>query len=138
MSRPRTLGQLKSAGYRPRSVKDEIRTNVMARLRAGEPLFPGIVGYEHTVEPQIVNALLSRHDFILLGLRGQAKTRILRSLVRYLDEWIPAIEGCPLHSDPFHPLTHHARALVDSRGDDTPLEWIPRDLRYQEKLATPD
>jgi magnesium chelatase subunit I len=115
-----------------------MRANLIAALRAGKPLFSGIVGYQNTVEPQIVNALLSRHDFILLGLRGQAKTRILRSLVQFLDEWIPAVEGCPLHSDPFQPLTHHARALVEARGDDTPLEWIHRDLRYQEKLATPD
>ena len=113
MSRPRTLGALKAAGYRPRSLKDEIRENLIARLRSGEKLFPSIIGYEHTVEPQIVNALLSRHDFILLGLRGQAKTRLLRSLARFLDEWIPAIEGCPLNSDPCHPLTHHARALLE-------------------------
>jgi magnesium chelatase subunit I len=138
MSRPRTLGQLKSTGHRPRSVKDEMRANLIALIRSGDKLFPGIVGYESTVEPQIVNAILSRHDFILLGLRGQAKTRLLRSLVRFLDEWIPAIEGCPLNSDPFHPLTHHARALVEARGDDTPITWIHRDQRYQEKLATPD
>jgi magnesium chelatase subunit I len=138
MSHPRTLRELKASGYRPRSVKDELRSNLIARLRGKGPLFPGIVGYEHTVEPQIVNAILSRHDFILLGLRGQAKTRILRSLVQFLDEWIPAIEGCPLHSDPFHPLTHHARLLSEARGDDMPIEWIGREARYQEKLATPD
>src|SRR2546426_5027609 len=138
MSRPRTLGALKAAGYRPRSLKDEIRENLIARLRSGEKLFPSIIGYEHTVEPQIVNALLSRHDFILLGLRGQAKTRLLRSLVRFLDEWIPAIEGCPLNSDPCPPLTHHARALVEERRDEAPIAWIHRDQRYQEKLATPD
>ncbi len=138
MSRPRTLGALKAAGYRPRSLKDEIRENLIARLRSGEKLFPSIIGYEHTVEPQIVNALLSRHDFILLGLRGQAKTRILRSLVRFLDEWIPAIEGCALNSDPCHPLTHHARTLLQERGDETPIAWMHRDQRYQEKLATPD
>src|SRR5262249_27939805 len=103
MSRPRTLGELKSAGYRPRTVKDELRANLVARLREGGPLFRGIIGYESRVEPQIVNAILSRHDFILLGLRGQAKTRLLRSLTRFLDEWIPAIEGCPLNSDPFMP-----------------------------------
>ena len=101
MSRPRTLGELKAAGWRSRSVKDELRANAIARLRSGEPLFPGIVGYENTVEPQIVNALLSKHDFILLGLRGQAKTRILRSLAQFLDEWVPAIDGCPLNSDPY-------------------------------------
>jgi len=137
-SRPRTLRELKATGYRPRSVKQELRGNLIARLRAGEPLFPGIVGYEHTVQPQIVNAILSHHDFILLGLRGQAKTRLLRSLVQFLDEWIPAIEGCPLHSDPHHPLTHHAKVMIEAHGDDTPIEWIPREVRYQEKLATPD
>ncbi len=138
MSRPRTFGELKASGYRARSVKDELRENVIAQLRTRGPLFPGIMGYEHTVEPQIVNALLSRHDFILLGLRGQAKTRILRSLVRFLDEWVPAVEGCPLNSDPFHPLTHFARQQLDVHGDATPLRWLQRDERYQEKLATPD
>jgi magnesium chelatase subunit I len=138
MTRPRTLGELKASGYRSRSVKDELRANVIARLREGGKLFPGIVGFESTVEPQIVNALLSRHDFILLGLRGQAKTRMLRSLAQFLDEWLPAIEGCPLNSDPLTPLTHHARTLLAARGDDTPIAWIHRDQRYQEKLATPD
>ncbi len=138
MNRPRTFGELKAGGYRPRSVKDELRANVIARLRSGGPLFPGIVGYEQTVEPQVVNAILSRHDFILLGLRGQAKTRLLRSLVQFLDEWIPALEGCPLNSDPFRPLTHHARQLLEVHGEEAPLHWIHRDARYQEKLATPD
>lgn len=138
MSRPRTLGELKAAGYRTRSVKDEMRANLIARIRAGGPLFAGVIGYEHTVEPQMVNAILSRHDFILLGLRGQAKTRLLRALIQFLDEWMPAIEGCPLNSDPLVPLTHHARALVESKGDATPIAWIHREQRYQEKLATPD
>jgi len=138
MTRPRTLRELKAAGHRHRTVKDELRDNLIARLRAREPLFPGIIGYEHTVEPQIVNAILSRHDFILLGLRGQAKTRLLRSLSRFLDEWVPAIEGCPLNSDPLQPLTHHARLTLDAKGDDTPIRWLHRDERYQEKLATPD
>ena len=138
MSRPRTLKELKATGYRPRSVKDELRANVIARMRSGDPLFPGIIGYESTVEPQIVNAILSRHDFILLGLRGQAKTRLLRALGQFLDEWIPAIAGCALNSDPFHPLSHHARTVVHEQGDDTPLVWLHRDQRYQEKLATPD
>ena len=138
MTRPRTLKELKASGYRSRSVKDELRANVLARLRSGDKLFPGIIGYESTVEPQVVNALLSRHDFILLGLRGQAKTRLLRGLVTFLDEWLPAIEGCPLNSDPLHPLTHHARALLAAHGDDAPIAWIHRDQRYQEKLATPD
>ena len=138
MSRPRTLRELQATGYRSRSVKDELRANMIARLRTAGRLFPDIVGYENTVEPQIVNALLSRHDFILLGLRGQAKTRLLRSLTQFLDEWIPAIEGCPLNSDPSAPLTHHARALLEAREGDTPIRWMHRDERYQEKLATPD
>src|SRR5438046_3499470 len=138
MNRPRTLGELKTTGYRHRSVKDELRDNVIARLRSRSPLFPGIIGYEHTVEPQIVNVVLARHDFILLGLRGQAKTRILRSLGQFLDEWVPAIEDCPLNSDPLLPLTHHARHLLEVHGDATPIRWMHRDERYQEKLATPD
>ena len=138
MSRPRTRGELCATGYRSRSVKEELRENVIQRLRAGGKLFPNVVGYEHTVEPQIVNALLSKHDFILLGLRGQAKTRILRSLVAFLDEYVPAIEGCPLNSDPLMPLTHHARQTIDVHGDQTPIRWLHREERYQEKLATPD
>jgi magnesium chelatase subunit I len=138
MTRPRTLGELRATGHRHRSVKDELRENVIARLRSRAALFPGVVGYEHTVEPQIVNAILSRHDFILLGLRGQAKTRLLRSLAQFLDEWVPAIEGCPLNSDPLLPLTHHARHQLEVHGDATPIRWLHRDERYQEKLATPD
>jgi magnesium chelatase subunit I len=138
MTRPRTLKELKATGYRSRPVKDELRANVIARLKSREKLFPGIIGYESTVEPQIVNALLSRHDFILLGLRGQAKTRLLRSLVQFLDEWMPALEGCPLNSDPLDPLTHHAKTLIETHGDDAPIAWIHREQRYQEKLATPD
>ena len=138
MTRPHTLGELRSAGYEARPVKDEIRANLIARLRSGQKLFPGIVGFENTVEPQIVNAILSRHDFILLGLRGQAKTRLLRALVEFLDEWTPAIEGCPLNSDPFKPVTYLARELIAEKGDATPIVWLQRDGRYQEKLATPD
>ena len=137
-TRPGTLRELNATGYRPRTVKEELRANLIARLREGSALFPGIVGYEQTVQPQIVNAILSHHDFILLGLRGQAKTRLLRALVQFLDEWIPAIAGCPLHSDPSQPLTYHARTTLGTHGDDTPLVWIPREARYQEKLATPD
>jgi len=127
MTRPRTFRELKASGYRPRSVRDEMRDNMIARLRRGGPMFDGVVGYEHTVEPQIANAVLSRHDFILLGLRGQAKTRLLRSLVQFLDEWVPAIEGCPLNSDPFHPLTHHAKVALETHGDDLSLVWLHRD-----------
>jgi magnesium chelatase subunit I len=138
MTHPRTFGALKASGYRPRSVREELRANLIAAIRSGERLFPGIVGYERTVEPQIVNALLSRHDFILLGLRGQAKTRLLRSLSRFLDEWVPVVAGCPLNSDPFHPVTRHARQQLETLGDETPLAWLHREQRYQEKLATPD
>src|SRR6267142_1654943 len=138
MSRPRTLGELKRSGYHSRSVKDEMRGNLIARIKGREPLFPGVIGYEHTVEPQIVNAILSRHNFILSGLRGQPKTRLLRALSQFLDEWTPAIEGCPLNSDPHHPSSHHARALFETHGDETPIAWMHRDQRYQEKLATPD
>jgi magnesium chelatase subunit I len=138
MSRPRTLKELKASGYRSRSVRDEMRDNLIRLLRRGERLFDGIIGYEHTVEPQIANAVLSRHDFILLGLRGQAKTRLLRSLMRFLDEAVPVIPGCPLNSDPLIPLTHHARTQIEAHGDDTPIGWLTREQRYQEKLATPD
>src|SRR5262245_33566392 len=110
--RPATLGQLRKSGYTPRTVKEELRENLIARLRTREPLFPGIIGYEDTVIPQLVNAVLSRHDFILLGLRGQAKTRILRALVDFLDEAIPVIPGSPIHEDPMNPATGEGRRRV--------------------------
>lgn len=137
-TRPRTLGELKASGYRSRSVREEVRENLLIALRRNEKLFPGIVGYDDTVVPQMVNALLSRHDILLLGLRGQAKTRILRSLVRFLDEWMPAVEGSPLAEDPLRPLTQATRTLVAELGDGTPVTWTHRDHRFQEKLATPD
>ncbi len=141
-ARPKTLGGLKSEGHRSRSVRDEVRANTLAALRASGndlgALFPGIVGYEKTVLPQLVNALLGRHDFILLGLRGQAKTRILRSLTRFLDEAIPAIEGGELNDDPFAPVSASGKRIVAEKGDATPIRWIGREERYQEKLATPD
>ncbi|MBZ0268778.1 magnesium chelatase [bacterium] len=135
---PTTLGGLKESGYRPRTVKDEIRGNVRAALRDGRPLFPGIIGYERTVVPQVVNALLSRHDFILLGLRGQAKSRILRELSHFLDERVPVLRGSALNEDPLQPVTAASRRLVAEAGDDTPIEWLPREARFAEKLATPD
>lgn len=137
-SRPATLGDLKRSGYTPRSVKDEIRANLIQRLGTGEPLFPGIVGYDQTVIPRVVNALLSRHNFILLGLRGQAKSRIVRQLVDYLDPAIPVIAGSEVNDDPLRPVSRYARQLVEEHGDETPIEWIPREARYVEKLATPD
>jgi magnesium chelatase subunit I len=140
MTAPRigTLGALRETGYRSRSVRDELRENVLRLLRTGEPLFPGIVGYEETVAPMLVNALLSRHDILLLGLRGQAKTRLLRSLPRFLDEWIPVLAGSSLREDPLRPITRQSQGLVVDRGDDTPISWIHRDERFSEKLATPD
>jgi len=136
--RPTTVGELKAAGYRTRAVKDELRDNLVRKLKAGEELFQGIRGYEETVIPQLVNSLLARHDFILLGLRGQAKSRILRQLVSLLDEHIPILAGSEVNDDPFHPISKHGRQMLEAHGDDTPVEWVPRDQRYVEKLATPD
>jgi len=131
-----TLGELKS--YRHRSIKDEMRENLMRKLREGTPIFPGIMGYDDSVVPQIVNAILSRHNMILLGLRGQAKSRILRGLVDFLDESIPVIAGCEIHDNPFSPICRACRDTVTRMSDQTPIEWLGRDARYVEKLATPD
>ncbi|MBI4887636.1 MAG: magnesium chelatase [Acidobacteria bacterium] len=137
-----TLGDLRRAvagGAVPhRSVHEEARQNLIRKLRAGETLFPGIVGYDDTVVPQLVNALLSRHNFILLGLRGQAKTRLLRALVTLLDEAIPVVAGCEINDDPLSPICATCRARIASEGDRTPVAWLPREARYVEKLATPD
>jgi len=142
-SLPNTLGALKAhpAGARPRvlrSVKDELRENLVARLRSDEPLFPGVIGYEETVMPQIVNALLARHNFILLGLRGQAKSRILRALVSLLDEAMPIVAGSEINDNPYAPISKFARQLIEEMGDETPIAWVDRSNRYVEKLATPD
>ncbi|WP_397546628.1 AAA family ATPase [Rhodothermus marinus] len=134
----KTLGDLKEAGYRPLSVKDELRKNLIAKLRRGEEIFPGIIGYERTVIPQIQNAILGRHDMILLGLRGQAKTRIIRMLPELLDEYIPIIKGSEVNDNPFAPISKYGREMVADMGDDTPIEWLHRSRRYAEKLATPD
>lgn len=136
--KPTTLGELVAAGYRPKSIKDEVRENLIRKMKAGENPFPGILGYDRTVIPALQNAILARHDIILLGLRGQAKTRILRSLVNLLDEEIPAIVGSELNESPFAPFTAFARRVAASAGPDLPVEWIPRSRRYREKLATPD
>ena len=133
-----TLGALKDADYTPLTVKEELRKNLMTKLRAGETIFPGIVGYDRTVIPQIQNAILGQHDIILLGLRGQAKSRLIRMLPTLLDEHIPIIKGSPLNESPFEPVTKHGRETVDAHGDDTPIDWIHRSERYGEKLATPD
>src|SRR3954452_3070368 len=125
-----TLGDLRQSGYRSRPVKQEIRDNLVCKLRAGERLFPGIIGYDDTVIPQLVNAVLSRHNFILLGLRGQAKSRILRGLVDLLDERIPVVPGCEIHDDPLAPLCAACRARVAVEGDDLAIGWLEREARY--------
>jgi magnesium chelatase subunit I len=135
---PLTLGDLKASGYRPRGVKDELRENLQRALSRGENPFAGIHGYERTVLPSLSNAILSRHDFLLLGLRGQAKTRLLRLLVNLLDAEIPTIAGSELNEDPFAPITKYGRRIVAEKGDDAPIAWMPRAERYREKLATPD
>ncbi len=137
-SAPTTLGELRDSGYRTRSVRDELRDNLIRKLEAGETLFPGILGYDDSVVPQISNAILARHDFILLGLRGQAKSRILRQLVELLDERIPVIAGSEVNDDPLAPISKYGRQVVAECGDATPVEWLGRDRRFLEKLATPD
>ena len=143
MSMGTTLGELRKSEfaeerYRNRSVKDEMRENLIRKLRRGEELFPGIHGYADTVVPQIVNGVLSRHNMILLGLRGQAKSRLLRALTSLLDERLPVVAGCEIHDDPYAPICRACRDLVAERGDETPVAFLGRDARYVEKLATPD
>ncbi len=138
MAHPATLGQLRASGYRVRTVKDEMRENLIGKLQRGEALFPGIIGYDQTVIPAITNAVLARHDIILLGLRGQAKTRIVRHLLSLLDEDLPVVQGSEVNDNPFAPVSKYAVDRVREMGDNTPIEWIPRSRRYGEKLATPD
>jgi magnesium chelatase subunit I len=133
-----TLGELKRSGYQVRTVKEEMRANLMRKLRAGDDIFPGIIGYDRTVIPQIQNAILAKHDIILLGLRGQAKSRIIRMLPDLLDDRIPVLRDTPLNENPFTPITKQGRELVEEHGDDAPIDWLPREERYGEKLATPD
>ncbi|MEV6372582.1 sigma 54-interacting transcriptional regulator [Micromonospora musae] len=135
---PRTLGELRAAGHRYRTVKQELRDNLIARMRTGADRFPGIVGYEDTVLPEVERALLAGHDLVLLGERGQGKTRLIRSLAALLDEWTPVIAGSVLNEHPLHPLTPASRARVTEAGDDLPVGWLHRSMRYGEKLATPD
>ena len=140
---PRTLGALRQSVFSEaklskRSVKDEIRNNLVCKIQRGEALFPGILGYEETVIPQVINAVLSRHNFILLGLRGQAKTRLIRMLTTLLDESAPYIEGCEIHDNPYRPICRRCRDLVAELGETAPIAWLHRDQRYVEKLATPD
>ncbi|MEP7149107.1 MAG: magnesium chelatase [Acidobacteriota bacterium] len=138
MSAIQTLGALRASGYASRSIKDEMRANLIAKLQGGERLFPGILGYDESVVPQIVNAVLAKHNFILLGLRGQAKSRIIRQLTELLDEAIPIIAGSEVNDDPFSPLSAYGRQQVELHGDETKINWISRDRRFVEKLATPD
>lgn len=136
--RPQTLRELLESGYESVSVKAEMRRNLMAKLRSGEPLFPGILGYDETVIPQIVNGILSQHDMLFLGRRGQGKTRMLRMLSQFLDDAIPVVAGSEIHDDPLRPLSKFARDTVNVKGDQTPIDWVGREERYLEKLATPD
>src|SRR4051812_15894587 len=138
MALPKTLGELKAQDYRARPVKDEMRANLLDKLRRGERVFPGIVGYDETVIPQITNAVLARHNLILLGLRGQAKSRIIRQLVNLLDASIPVIAGSEVNDDPFKPISAYGRQTIEREGEQTPIAWVDRDARYVEKLATPD
>ncbi|MCP9493989.1 MAG: hypothetical protein MSG64_05955 [Pyrinomonadaceae bacterium MAG19_C2-C3] len=137
-SHARTLGELKNSDYQTRPVKDEMRHNLLAKLRNREKIFPGIIGYEETVVPQITNAILSKHNIILLGLRGQAKSRIIRQLTSLLDERIPVIAGSETSDDPFAPVSAYGKQTINAKGDDTPIAWVERDARFVEKLATPD
>jgi magnesium chelatase subunit I len=138
VTRPRTISELRESGYKVLTVKEEMRKNLIQKLRGNEELFPGIVGYEDTVIPQVENAILSGQDIIFLGERGQAKTRLARSLVNLLDEFIPVIAGCEINDDPYEPVCKACRDKVDEFGDDVEIAWLTRDRRYGEKLATPD
>src|SRR5262247_471012 len=138
MNNARTVGELRQSGYQPKSVKQELRDNLIARLRSGDALFPGIVGYEESVLPQIENAILSGQDIVFLGERGQAKTRMARLLTRLLDAEMPAMAGCEINDNPFAPICQACRERIAERGDKAEVAWVPRDRRYGEKLATPD
>ena len=134
----KTLGQLKAANYKSRSIKDELRENLLEKISKGEEVFEGVWGYENSVIPELERAILSRHNINLLGLRGQAKTRLARLMVQLLDEWMPVVEGSEIHDDPLHPISRYAQELIKEKGDETPIDWIPRKERFYEKLATPD
>ena len=133
-----TILELKESGYQPKSIKEELRQNLIKKLKAGEETFPGIIGYEETVIPDVERALLSRHNILFLGLRGQAKTRMARLMVELLDEYVPIISGSEINDDPLKPISKYSKDLIREKGDDTPIEWIHRSQRYGEKLATPD
>ncbi|MCH7606540.1 MAG: magnesium chelatase, partial [Chloroflexi bacterium] len=135
---PETIGELKASQYQVLPVREEMRKNLIAKLRAEEIVFPGIIGFENTVIPQLENAILAGQDVILLGERGQAKSRVIRSLVNLLDDFIPKVAGCEINDNPYNPVCRGCRDKVADQGDATPVEWIPREDRYSEKLATPD
>ena len=137
-SRPATLAELRDSGWTSRTVKEELRANLLERLSGDEPILPTVLGYEETVLPAIENAILAGHDLVFLGERGQAKTRMARLLIGLLDEWLPIVRGGELNDDPFAHVSPAARAIVEREGDATPIDWLPRDRRYAEKLATPD
>ncbi|CAN5712461.1 hypothetical protein BH24ACT3_BH24ACT3_03550 [soil metagenome] len=137
-SRPANLGQLRESGWESVPVKEEVRRNAVARITASEPLFDRVLGYEDTVMPQLENALLAGHDVIFLGERGQAKTRMIRSLTGLLDEWLPIVAGSEINDDPYAPVSKLARDLIAEHDEDTPIDWVHRDQRFGEKLATPD
>lgn len=134
----KTLGELKAAGYQSKSIKDELRTNLLGKIASGEETFQGVWGYENSVIPELERAILSRHNINLLGLRGQAKTRLARLMVQLLDEWMPVVAGSEVHDDPLQPISRYATELIKEKEDETPIEWIHRDERFYEKLATPD
>ncbi|TMK85836.1 MAG: magnesium chelatase, partial [Actinobacteria bacterium] len=136
--RARTTGELLASGYPDRSVKEELRHNLLEKLAVGDPLFPSIVGFDESVIPSLERGILAGHDLILLGERGQAKTRLIRHLVELLDEETPVIAGCEVNDHPFRPICARCRAMVEAEGDAVPITWLPRDRRYAEKLATPD
>ena len=138
IKRINTIRELKEAGYQPKSIKEEIRRNLVKKLEGKEETFSGIIGYEDTVIPDVERALLSRHNILFLGLRGQAKTRMARQMTELLDEYIPVISGSEINDDPLQPISRFARELIYEKGDDTPIEWLHRSQRYGEKLATPD
>ena len=134
----KTLGELKKSGYKPKSIKEELRQNLISRLKKKENTFSGIIGYEDSVIPDVERALLSKHNILFLGLRGQAKTRMARQMIELLDEYIPYIAGSEINDDPLKPVSKYSQELIAEKGDDTPIEWIHRSQRYGEKLATPD
>jgi magnesium chelatase subunit I len=134
----KTLGALKKAAWTSRSIKEELREHLISKLQAGTPTFTGIHGYEHTVIPELERAILSKHNINLLGLRGQAKTRLARQMVNLLDEWMPIVAGSEINDDPLNPISRYATEFIKEKGDDTPIDWVHRSERFAEKLATPD